>query len=86
MVVACLALPIVLLISSLVLLVISNLIFNPTFWMIPDGEPINATPIATTIVNGVLLFTGTIGLVTLLPGVVLGVITLTRNKRSIIGS
>lgn len=64
--------PTALIIVSLILLVVINLIFNPTFWMIADGEPVSPTPILITILNGALFIIAALGLLTLLPGIVYG--------------
>lgn len=75
-------LPILLVISSSVILLIINLIFNPTFWMTPDSEAVASTPVLITATNAMLIIVGAIGLVSLLPGLVVGVYLLVKRKRS----
>jgi hypothetical protein len=65
---------------SLFTLAIINLIFNPTFWMKGDTEPVYSTPFGITILNIFFLITGTIGFMSLLPGVITGILLLTRQK------
>jgi len=73
--------PTVLLAVSLTLLIIINLFLNPTFWMTPDTEPVASTPIFITVLNGILFITGAVGLLSLLPGIGMGIFLLARNKR-----
>ena len=77
-----LVVPGVLVMRSVVMLLVINLIFNPTFWMTADGEPITPTPIFITVLNWALLTISAVGLVSLLPGIVGGIFLLTRNKHS----
>lgn len=65
---------------SLLMLVVINLIFNPTFWMTGDTEPVNPTPFGITVLNMLFLITGAVGLISLLPGIVAGILLLTRSK------
>ena len=76
-----LVVPAALLMGSLALLIVINLIFNPTFWMVGDTEPVNPTPLLVTVLNWMLLTTGAIGLLSLVPGAVGGLFLLARNKR-----
>jgi hypothetical protein len=69
--------------SSFIVLLVVNLIFNPTFWMTPDTEPVTPTPFYITALNGVFTTIGGIGLLSLLPGLVAGVYLLASKKRSI---
>ncbi len=73
--------PSALLVLSLLILAAINLIFNPTFWMTGDTEPVNPTPVVITVLNGLFMVTAALGLITLLPGVVVGIFLLTRSKR-----
>lgn len=75
--------PSIVFIFSLFMLAIINLIFNPTFWMVGDTEPVNPTPISITIINGLFITTGLAGFIALLPGVVIGVLLLTRLKNKV---
>lgn len=65
--------PAALIIFSLIVLVVINLIFNPTFWMTADGEPVAPTPILITASNGALFITTALGLLTLFLGIVHGI-------------
>lgn len=76
--------PSVVFIVSLSMLAIINLVFNPTFWMVGDTEPVNPTPLGIAILNGLFATTGTIGFISLLPGVVAGIILLIRKKTELI--
>jgi len=72
--------PAVLSMSSLALLIVINLIFNPTFWMVGDTDPVNPTPLVIAVLNWILLATGAIGLLSLVPGAVAGLFLLARTK------
>ena len=74
--------PSTLLILAFIALAIVNLVFNPTFWMTPDTEPITPTPFVIAILNVGLLIIGMIGLVSLLPGMITGLLLLVKYKRA----
>jgi type II secretory pathway component PulF len=74
--------PIVLIVVAFVALVAVNLVFNPTFWMTGDTEPVTPTPIVISIINDVLLSIGIVGLVTLLPGIIIGILMIFKYKRA----
>ena len=79
-----LVIPGLLAVSSFIILLVVNLIFNPTFWMTPDTEPVTPTPFYITALNGLFITIGGIGLLSLLPGLVAGVhLLLASKKRSI---
>lgn len=80
--IAALIIPSVLFAFSLVMLAVINLIFNPTFWMTGDTEPVNPTPFVITVLNTFFLVTGAAGLISLLPSIVVGTLLLTQSKRS----
>lgn len=75
-----LVMPILVLAFSLFLLVVINLIFNPTFWMTGDTEPVSPTPLAITLLNVLFFTTGAIGFVSLLPGAIAGITLLVKSK------
>lgn len=79
--IAALIMPSVFFVFSLVMLVIFNLIFNPTFWMVGDTEPVNPTPLIITILNIFFLIVGAVGLISLLPGIVVGTLLLIRSRK-----
>lgn len=79
---ASLLLPVATAVGSLILFIIVNMLLNPTFWMTPDAEPVAETPVVITLINGVLLSLGAIGLVAFIPGVILGIILLARRSRN----
>jgi len=74
--------PSLLVVSSFVILLVINLIFNPTFWITPDTEPVTPTPVYITALNGVFIAIGGIGLLSFLPALVAGVYVLLKRKRS----
>jgi hypothetical protein len=74
--------PGLLVVGSFVILLVINLIFNPTFWMTPDSDPITPTPVYITILNGVCITVGGIGLLSLLPGLAAGIYLLVSHTRS----
>ena len=78
--IALLSIPILLVIISFMMLVVVNLIFNPTFWMTPDTDPVNATPLIITILNGIFITIGGIGVVSFLPGLAIGVYLLINHE------
>ncbi|MBI3889030.1 hypothetical protein HY312_00420 [Candidatus Saccharibacteria bacterium] len=78
--IATLILPTVFFLFSLLMLMIINLIFNPTFWMTGDTEPVYPTPVAITILNILFLTTGAAGAISFLPGIITGIFLLTRSK------
>ena len=78
-----LVIPGLLIISSFIAFLVMNLIFNPTFWMTPDTDPVTPTPLYITVLNGVFITIGGIGLLALLPGFVIGVYLLVKQKRLI---
>ena len=78
--IALLSVPILLVIISFMMLVVVNLIFNPTFWMTPDTDPVNATPLVITILNGIFITIGGIGVVSFLPGLAVGVYLLINHE------
>ena len=71
-----------LLVIALAMLIIVNLIFNPTFWMKADSEPVQPTPFVISAFNIFFLLTGVVGLMFILPGIVIGVILLVRFRRA----
>lgn len=73
--------PGVLLIVSLILFGVTNLIFNPTFWMTPDGETIVPTPTPINILNVIFVGVGAIGLACILPGIIAGTYLLIYKNR-----
>jgi hypothetical protein len=73
--------PSILFAFSLLMLAIINLIFNPTFWMTGDTEPVNSTPLIITVFNVLFIITGIVGLISFLPGVVVGVLLLVQSKQ-----
>ena len=73
--------PSILFAFSLLMLAIINLIFNPTFWMTGDTEPVNPTPPIITVFNVLFIITGIVGLISFLPGVVIGVLLLVQSKQ-----
>jgi type II secretory pathway component PulF len=80
--IAALIVPSVLFLISLVMLAVINLIFNPTFWMVGDTEPVNPTPFVITVLNIFFLLTGGVGLISLVPGMIIGALLLIRSKRN----
>jgi len=70
---------------SLIILLPLNLIFNPTFWMTPDTDPVNSTPFIISVLNGVFIVIEGIGLICLVPGIVAGACVYASQKRSIVG-
>ena len=72
--------PSMLLVLSVFILAVVNLIFNPTFWMRGDTEPVYSTPFGITVLNIFFLITGLVALISLLPGVITGVLLLTRSR------
>jgi len=71
-------------VSSLIILICINLIFNPTFWMTPDTAPVNPTPHFITALNGVFIAIGGISLLSLLPCIAIGAYLLfLKQKRSV---
>lgn len=72
--------PSVLLVLSVFILTVVNLIFNPTFWMRGDTEPVYSTPFGIAVLNIIFLITGIVAFISLLPGVITGVLLLTRSK------
>ena len=78
--IALLSVPILLVIISFMMLVVVNLIFNPTFWMTPDTDPVNATPLIITILNGIFITIGGIGVLSFLPGLAIGVYLLINHE------
>lgn len=78
--IALLSVPILLVIISFMMLVVVNLIFNPTLWMTPDTDPVNATPLIITILNGIFITIGGIGVVSFLPGLAVGVYLLINHE------
>jgi len=79
-----LTVPILLAIISFVMLIVVNLIFNPTFWMTPDTDPVTATPLVISVLNGIFITIGAIGLLSFLPGLITGVYLLAKQKQSTI--
>ena len=66
-------------VGSFIILLATNLIFNPTFWMTPDTEPVTPTPFLITALNGVFFALGAVGVLSILPGLVAGVYLLQRK-------
>lgn len=78
-----LIIPGLLVVSSYVILLVINLIFNPTFWMTPDTEQVAATPFYITALNKVFITIGGIGIVSIFPGLITSVYLFASQKRSI---
>lgn len=72
--------PSAVLLFSLCMLAVINLIFNPTFWMTGDTEPVSPTPLIITVLNTLFIVTGAVGLISLLPIAAAGIYLLTRSK------
>ncbi|RYF27388.1 MAG: hypothetical protein EOO17_06210 [Chloroflexi bacterium] len=70
-----------LLVIALAMLTIVNLIFNPTFWMKADSEPVQPTPFVISAFNIFFILTGAAGFICILPGAVIGAILLIRLKK-----
>lgn len=79
-----LVMPGLLVVTSFIILLVVNLIFNPTFWMTPDGEPVTPTPFYINALNGLFVAIGGIGLISLLPSLVAGICIFANKKRSMI--
>lgn len=75
--------PVMLFTCAFVALLAINIIFNPTFWMIPDGEAVSNTPLFITVLNAVFITVCIAGLLSFIPGLIFGTVLLTR-KRSVI--
>ncbi len=75
-----LLIPILLIVTSFIILIIANLVLNPTFWMTPDTAPVTLTPVYITVLNGVFISIGGIGLLSLLPCLIAGGLLLTRKR------
>jgi hypothetical protein len=73
--------PTVLIIATFLLFAIINWVFNPTMYPKPDTELFAPTPIGITISNVILFFTGVIGIVTWLPGLIIGIVLLATAKK-----
>jgi len=67
-------------VGSFIMLLSINLIFNPTFWMTPDTEPLTPTPFLITALNGVFLAIGAVGLLSVLPCLVIGLYLLAKKR------
>ena len=74
--------PTLLVISSFIILLVVNLILNPTFWMTPDTAPVTATPFYITALNGLFITIGGIGLLSLLPCLFVAIYLLVSKKQS----
>lgn len=72
--------PALVVVVSFITLLIINLIFNPTFWMTPDTEPVTTTPLLITIFNGVFIISGAVGLLVIVPALVAGLYLLGRKS------
>ena len=68
--------PTALFVATFLLFAIANWILNPTMWPTADGEAFAPTPIGVTIANIVLFLTGTISVITWLPGLITGIVLL----------
>jgi hypothetical protein len=73
--------PTVMIIFTFAAFAIINLIFNPTMWPTPDTELFAPTPIGITISNVILFITGAVGIVSWLPGLILGTVLLATAKK-----
>jgi hypothetical protein len=73
--------PTVLIIFTFLAFTIINWIFNPTMWPRPDTELFAPTPIGITISNIILFFTGVIGIISWLPGLIIGTVLLATAKK-----
>jgi len=69
-------------VGSVITLIVINLIFNPTFWMTPDTSPITPTPVYITVLNGVFITSGVIGMLSFVPALAVGIYLLTNKRRS----
>ncbi len=72
--------PTVLIAVSFALFALLNLVFNPTFWPTPDTANFAATPVFITILNVILFTIGSIGIVSWLPGIIIGAVLLATKK------
>lgn len=72
--------PTVLIIFTFAAFAILNWIFNPTMWPTPDTSPFAPTPIGITISNIILFITGVVGVITWLPGLIIGIVLLATKK------
>lgn len=78
---ALLVTPTTLAVVSLLLFTIVNVVFNPTFWMRPDTEPVAETPAVVMVINMILVVFGALGLAAIIPGIIIGAVLLYRAKR-----
>lgn len=72
--------PTVLIIFSVFGFAIVNWIFNPTMWPTADTAPFAPTPIGISLINILLFFSGLAGVLTWLPGLVIGIVLLATKK------
>lgn len=72
--------PTILIIFAIFGFAILNWIFNPTFWPHADGAPFAPTPIGISIMNILFFFSGLVGTLTWLPGLVVGIVLLATKK------
>lgn len=78
-----LAAPTLIAFSSFIVFLVVNLVFNPTFWMTPDTDPVTETPLLISVLNGVLITIGGIGVLSFLPGLVIGIYLIARKKNEL---
>ena len=73
--------PTLLIAISVILFGFVNLIFNPTFWPTPDTESITNTPLGITIVNVCFFVVGATGIISWLPGLIIGATLLLKHPK-----
>jgi len=78
---ALLIIPGLLTVGSVITLLVINLIFNPTFWMTPDTSPITPTPVYITVLNGMFIAVGVIGVLSFIPALIVGIYILAHQRR-----
>ncbi|MFZ1250756.1 MAG: hypothetical protein WAR37_04900 [Candidatus Microsaccharimonas sp.] len=75
--------PTLMIIISFICFALINLVFNQTFWMKPDGEPVAETLLFVTILNIIFFTIGVVGIISWLPGIVIGGILLAKKPSSV---
>lgn len=73
--------PTLLIVSAFALFALTNLVLNPTFWPTPDSELVAPTPLGITIVNVTLFIMGSTGVIAWLPGIIIGVVLLSKAAK-----
>jgi hypothetical protein len=69
---------------AIVGLLIVNVIFNPTFWMTPDSDPVTATPLLITVLNGVFITLGAVGFLSLIVSSLLSLYSILRRRQRVL--